>query len=190
MLDLRSRRSVLYLPAANPRAVEKARTLACDCVILDLEDAVAPDAKVAARVAAVAAVQAGGWGGREVLLRVNGLATSWSADDFAAAGEAGVAGVVVPKVDGAADVSVAVRRSGGLPVWAMIETPRGVLAADAIAGVPGVAALVAGMADLTVDLRAKPGSRPPAAAVQLEPHRPRGARRRCPRVRWRVHRHP
>lgn len=158
MLDSRPRRSVLYLPAANARAIAKARTLTCDCVILDLEDAVAPDAKVAARAAAVAAVQAGGWGAREVLLRVNGLATPWSADDFAAASEAGVAGIVVPKLDDAADVGVAVHRAGTIPVWAMIETPRGVLAADAIAAVNGIAALVAGMADLANDLRAKPGA--------------------------------
>jgi citrate lyase beta subunit len=158
MLDLRPRRSVLYLPAANARAVAKARTLACDCVILDLEDAVAPEVKVAARAAAVAAVQAGGWGEREVLLRVNGLATAWSSDDFAAAVGAGVAGIVVPKIDSVADLAETVRRAGGLPVWAMIETPRGVLAADGIAAVPGVAALIAGMADLGADLRAKPGT--------------------------------
>ncbi len=159
MFDVRPRRSVLYLPAANARAMTKARTLPCDCVILDLEDAVAPEAKVAARAAAVAAVRDGGWGEREVLLRVNGLATAWSADDFAAATGTGAAitGVVVPKIDSVADVTEAVRRAAGLPVWAMIETPRGVLAADTIAEVPGVAALVAGMADLAADLRAKPG---------------------------------
>lgn len=158
MLDSRPRRSVLYMPAANARAIAKARTLACDCVILDLEDAVAPEAKPAARAAAVAAVQAGGWCEREVLLRVNGLATAWSSDDFAAAVGAGVAGIVVPKIDSVADVAEAVRRAGGVPVWAMIETARGVLAADGIAAVPGAAALVAGMADLGADLGAKPGN--------------------------------
>ena len=157
MEDLRPRRSVLYLPAANPRAVAKARTLACDCVILDLEDAVAPEAKADARLAAVAAVGAGGWGPREVLLRVNAIGTEWSDEDFLAARAAQVAGIVVPKVDSLADVAEAVRRAGGIPVWAMIETPRGVFAADLIAAVPGVAALVAGMADLTKDLRAHPG---------------------------------
>jgi len=158
MLTVRPRRSVLYLPAANARAIAKARTLTCDCVILDLEDAVAPEAKVIARAASVAAVQAGGWGAREVLIRVNGLATPWSADDFAAATEAGVAGIVVPKIDHAADVGVAIHRAGNIPVWAMIETPRGVLAADAIAATPGVAALIAGTADLANDLRARPGA--------------------------------
>ena len=158
MLTVRPRRSVLYLPAANARAIAKARTLTCDCVILDLEDAVAPEAKVIARAASVAAVQAGGWGAREVLIRVNGLATPWSADDFAAATEAGVAGIVVPKIDHAADVGVAIHRAGNIPVWAMIETPRGVLAADVIAATPGVAALIAGTADLANDLRARPGA--------------------------------
>ncbi len=158
MLTVRPRRSVLYLPAANARAIAKARTLTCDCVILDLEDAVAPEAKVIARAASVAAVQAGGWGAREMLIRVNGLATPWSADDFAAATEAGVAGIVVPKIDHAADVGVAIHRAGNIPVWAMIETPRGVLAADAIAATPGVAALIAGTADLANDLRARPGA--------------------------------
>jgi citrate lyase beta subunit len=153
------RRSVLYLPAANPRAIAKARTLDCDAVILDLEDAVAPAAKPAAREAAVAAVREGGWGHRAVMIRVNALVTPWSEDDFAAVtGLDGLAGVVVPKVADAADAAVAVSRVGGLPVWAMVETPAGVFAADAIAATPGVTALVAGMADLAADLRARPGS--------------------------------
>lgn len=154
--DLRPRRSVLYLPANRESAVAKARTLAADCVILDLEDAVQPEAKDAARAAAVAAAQAGGWGSRELLLRVNGLGTSWSAADFAAAGAAGFGALVVPKVDSAEEARAAVAAAGGLPVWAMIETPRGVLAAPAIADVPGVVALLAGMADLAKDLRARP----------------------------------
>ncbi len=154
--DLRPRRSVLYLPANRESAVAKARTLATDCVILDLEDAVAPDAKDAARAAAVAAAQAGGWGGRELLLRVNSLATPWSVDDFAAARRGGFDGVVVPKVDSAAEAAAAVAAAGGVPVWAMIETPRAVIEAPAIAATPGVVALVAGMADLAKDLRTKP----------------------------------
>ena len=158
MEDLTRRRSVLYLPAANARAIEKARGLAADCVILDLEDAVAPDAKDAARAAAVAAARAGGWGGRELLMRVNGIGTPWSTDDFASVAGAGFAGIVVPKVDSLADCAEAVRRAAGVPVWAMIETPRGVFAADLIAAVPGVTALVAGMADLTKELRAHPGA--------------------------------
>ena len=152
----RPRRSILYLPAANARAVVKARTLDSDAVILDLEDAVAPAVKEAARAAAVAAA-GDDWGHRELLLRVNGLTTLWSEADFAAVENSGFAGIVVPKVDSAADALVAVSRAHGRPVWAMIETPRGVLAAAAIAAVPGVTALVAGMADLTNDLRARPG---------------------------------
>ena len=152
----RPRRSILYLPAANARAIVKARTLDSDAVILDLEDAVAPAMKEVARAAAVAAAR-DDWGHRELLLRVNGLTTPWSEADFAAAENSGFAGVVVPKVDSAADALVAVSRAHGRPVWAMIETPRGVLAAAAIAAVPGVTALVAGMADLTNDLRAQPG---------------------------------
>ena len=127
-----------------------------DCIILDLEDAVQPDAKAAARDAAVAAMAAGGWGSRSVLLRVNAPGTPWSADDFAAARSSGFAGVVVPKVSSAAVAADAVAQAGGVPLWAMIETPAGVLAAPAIAAVPGVAALLAGMADLAKDLRCRP----------------------------------
>ncbi len=153
---LRPRRSVLYLPANRESAVAKARMLAADAVILDLEDAVQPDAKPAARDAAVAAAAAGGWGERELLLRVNGVGTLWHAADLAAARSAGFDGVVVPKVDGPAEAAQAVAQAGGLPLWAMIETARGVLAAPAIAGTAGVVALVAGMADLAKELRARP----------------------------------
>lgn len=162
--QLRPRRSVLYLPANRDSAIAKARTLASDCVILDLEDAVQPAAKAEARAAAVAAAQAGGWGRRELLLRVNGMASAEAPADFAAA--AGVAGtndpgagfdaIVVPKVESVAEAQAAVAAAAGVPVWAMIETPRGVLAAADIAAVPGVAALVAGMADLAKDLRCRP----------------------------------
>jgi citrate lyase beta subunit len=149
-------RSALYLPANRDSAIAKARTLPADCIILDLEDAVQPDAKDAARAAAVAAVAAGGWDGRQVLLRVNALATSWSAADFAAVRSGGFAGVVVPKVDTAAQAGRAVAAAGGVPLWAMIETPAGVLDAPQIAAVPGVTALLAGMADLAKDLRCRP----------------------------------
>jgi citrate lyase beta subunit len=159
MTDIfRPRRSILYLPAANPRAIAKARTLDADCIILDLEDAVAPDAKVDARAAAVAAVAEGGWGPREIGIRVNSLATLWSIDDFAAAAVSGADFIVVPKVETAREAEEAVMRASGKPVWAMIETPRGVLDAPDIAAVDGVSALLAGTADLTKDLRAKPGA--------------------------------
>src|SRR6201999_1567457 len=100
----RPRRSALYMPASNPRAVEKARSLACDAVILDLEDAVAPEAKPAAREQAVEAVRTGGFGRREVIIRCNGLDTPWGADDLKAAAAAGPDAILVPKVNGPADI--------------------------------------------------------------------------------------
>jgi citrate lyase beta subunit len=153
----RPRRSVLYMPASNPRAIEKARGLDCDAVILDLEDAVAPDAKGAARAAAVEALKAGGFGHREMALRVNGFGTEWMADDFAAAVAARPDAIVVPKVDTEAQARAAARLAAGIPVWAMIESPRAVLDCDRIAAVDGVTALVAGMADFAKDIGATPG---------------------------------
>lgn len=164
MTDFRAHRSVLYLPAANARAIEKARTLDADVVILDLEDAVAPDAKPAARDAAVEAVKSGGWGRRAVAIRVNGIGTNWYEADFLAVKAAKPAAVVVPKVNSAAEAAEAVRLAGGVPVWAMIETPRGVQAVDAIADTPGVAALVVGAADLEKDLGCRVG--PVRAEIQ------------------------
>ncbi|MFN7177001.1 MAG: HpcH/HpaI aldolase/citrate lyase family protein [Thermaurantiacus sp.] len=157
MTDFRPRRSVLYLPGSNARAIEKARTLAADVVIIDLEDAVAPDAKEAARAAAIAAVAAGGWGGREVAIRVNGLDTHWAASDFAAVAASAADVLVVPKIAGAADAARAVALAGDKPVWPLIETPRAVLGVEAIADTPGIRGLVAGFADLAKDLRLKTG---------------------------------
>jgi citrate lyase beta subunit len=164
MTDFRAYRSALYLPAANARAIEKARTLDADVVILDLEDAVAPDAKPAARAAAAEAVTAGGWGRRTVAIRVNGIGTQWCEADFLAVRSAQPAAVVVPKVSSAAEAAEAVRLAGGVPVWAMIETPRGVQAVDAIADTQGVAALVVGAADLEKDLGCRVG--PARAEIQ------------------------
>ena len=155
-------RSVLYVPASNARALEKARTLPCDAVIVDLEDAVAPVAKPAARSAAVAAIRGGGWGHRLVALRVNGLETPWGLADVAVAAASGAHAVVLPKVEDAAAVGTADRALGmhGAPaeleLWAMIETPRGVLAAAEIAAAsPRLSCLVAGTSDLVKDLRAR-----------------------------------
>ncbi len=156
MADNRPRRTLLYLPASNARALEKARELPADVVILDLEDAVAPDAKPAAREAAVAAV-ATDFGASEVGIRVNGLGTPWSDADFEAVSKSAAAFIVVPKVDSPEEARTAVAKANGKPIWAMIETPRAVLKADEIADVPGIKALIAGFADLTKDLRAKPG---------------------------------
>src|ERR1700686_886565 len=97
-MAIRPRRSVLYMPGANARALEKPRTLPCDAVILDLEDAVAPDAKVAARQQVMTAVTAGGFGTREVIVRINGLDTAWWLDDLGAAAKAHPDGILVPKV--------------------------------------------------------------------------------------------
>jgi citrate lyase subunit beta / citryl-CoA lyase len=145
---MRPRRSVLYLPASNARAIEKARTLPCDAIILDLEDAVAPSAKDMARAQAADAIRAGGFGRRELIVRVN----AGDAADLAAA--AGADAVLVPKVDSADDLAWARARTP-LPIWCMIETPRGVLAAAEIAAA-GAQCLVAGTSDLITDLRAQP----------------------------------
>lgn len=146
------------MPGSNPRAVAKARSLPCDTVILDLEDAVAPDMKDAARAAVLAELKAGGFGHREVTVRVNGFGTPWTAEDFAAVAAARPDAIVVPKVDSVEQAAEAVRLAAGVPVWAMIESPRAVLDADQIAAVAGVAALVAGMADLAKETGARPGT--------------------------------
>jgi citrate lyase subunit beta / citryl-CoA lyase len=150
-------RSALFLPASNPRAITKARTLASDAVILDLEDAVAPAAKSAARGAAVAAVREGGFGERLLVVRTNGLDTSHAADDLAALAEAHPAAVLIPKVDDVATLA-AVRAALGpdVPLWAMIETCRGILSLGAIAQAAtelGLTALVAGTNDLAKEMR-------------------------------------
>jgi citrate lyase subunit beta/citryl-CoA lyase len=162
MDPVRPRRSVLYVPASNPRALEKARTLPCDAVIVDLEDGVAPSAKPAARSAAVAAISAGGWGEREVALRVNGLDTAWGPADLAAAAASGAHAVALPKVESAGAVGSAERvlAMHGAPeelaLWATIETPRGVLAAAEIAAASRrLACLVMGTSDLVKDLGAR-----------------------------------
>lgn len=159
MATYRPRRSVLYLPASNARAVEKARTLPCDAVILDLEDAVAPDAKDAAREAAVTAVRAGGFGRRELAIRVNGVGTDWHEADLAAACAAGPDAIVVPKVDSARTVQdlAAALEALGAPdhtaLWAMIETPRAVLDAAQIADASDrLTVLVLGTNDLVKEL--------------------------------------
>jgi citrate lyase subunit beta/citryl-CoA lyase len=158
----RPRRSALYMPASNARAVEKARGLPADVIILDLEDAVAPEAKPEARAAAVAAVRAGGFGRREVVIRVNGLSTPWGADDLAAAAEAGPDAVLVPKVNGPADVLAYHVALGAAPaatrLWAMIETCPAMFELNAIAAASGttrLAALVMGVNDLAKEMKAR-----------------------------------
>nr|MBF0664461.1 CoA ester lyase [Brevundimonas sp.] len=142
-------RSVLYLPASNPRAIEKARDLDCDAVILDLEDAVAPDAKAEARRAMAEAVWAGGFGPR-VGVRINGLDTPWGADDLAALAGLSPACVVAPKIESAeAARAIAARLPGGVALWLMVETPLALLRLDQIAGAGApLAALMLGINDL------------------------------------------
>lgn len=154
----RPRRSMIYMPSSNARALEKAKTLSADGLIFDLEDAVAPEAKSSARTAAVAAAKSGAYGNREVLIRVNGLDTEWIAEDVNAVAASGAHGVVVPKVNGAEDVRRAdqmLRDAGapdGLALWAMMETPKGIISAAEIAAGPRLAGMIAGTADLAKDL--------------------------------------
>ena len=155
------RRSVLFMPASNPRAMAKARDLPCDAVILDLEDAVAPEAKEAARAAALAAA-AEGFGTRACAVRINALDTSWGAADAAAlAGAPGVAAVVVPKVASAAELSAvrALLGADGPPLWAMIETCGAILRlAEIVAAGAGLELLIAGTNDLAKEMRCRPGA--------------------------------
>ncbi|WP_419946433.1 HpcH/HpaI aldolase/citrate lyase family protein [Candidatus Poriferisodalis sp.] len=156
----RPRRSVLYMPAANARALEKAKTIAADALIFDLEDAVAPDAKEAAREGACAAVASGAYGHRELTIRCNGLDTPWGRDDIAAAGAAAPSAVVIPKVDNAVELAAvsALLEAAGAPdstrIWAMIETPGGIAKSRAIADFERVDALVMGTNDMAKELRA------------------------------------
>jgi len=151
------------MPGANARALDKARTLAADVLILDLEDAVAPAAKETARANVVATLAQGGYGGRELLVRVNALDSAWGRADIAAVACSALDGLVLPKVESASQVLDAIEAlaaqgaADDLPLWCMIETPRGVLHADAIAGAAGcVAGLVMGTSDLAKELRAQP----------------------------------
>lgn len=157
-------RSVLFLPAGNPRAVEKAKTLPCDAVVLDLEDSTAPEHKTGARDAMAAALAAGGFGDRAVIVRVNGLDTPWGEADLAAAATAGPDAVLAPKIDDAEAVGRYDRHLAAAPpstrLWVMIETARAVLNLGAIAqtvATTRLSALVVGVNDLSKDLRCRNG---------------------------------
>ena len=158
----RPRRSALYMPASNAKAIEKARTLDCDVIILDLEDAVAPEAKAVAREQAAAAVRAGGFGHRELVIRTNGLDTPWGPEDLAAAAEAGPDAILVPKVNDAADVAKYDQAIRGAPdktrLWTMIETCRAVFRLDEISDAAAssrLSAWVMGTNDLAKEMRAR-----------------------------------
>ena len=157
----RPRRSVLYMPGSNARALEKAKTLAADALILDLEDAVAPDAKALAREQVCKAVVEGGYGARELIIRTNGLDTPWGKDDIIAAAKAAPDAILLPKVETAAQVEAAealLQQHGQdkTAIWCMMETPKGILHAEQIAAAsPRLAALVLGTSDLVKDLNAQ-----------------------------------
>jgi citrate lyase subunit beta/citryl-CoA lyase len=161
-MQLRPRRSVLYMPGANARALEKARTLAADGLILDMEDAVSPDAKATAREQIVAAVTQGGYGPREIIIRVNGLETAWGHDDVAAVARVGAGAILFPKVESPEQIHAAVAaldKAGApadLPIMIMAETPRGILNINAIAGAsPRLVCIVMGTSDLAKELRVR-----------------------------------
>lgn len=179
-MTLRPRRSVLYMPGSNARALEKARTLPADVVILDLEDAVAPDAKEVARDQVAAAVTAGGFGHREVVVRINGLDTAWGADDLKALAPTGADVILIPKVSRPEDL-VATGKAiigAGAPdrtaVWAMMETPLAMLNAAAIAAATAdrrtrLSGFVMGTNDLAKETGARivPGRAPMNAWLML-----------------------
>ena len=157
--SIHPRRSVLYMPGSNARALVKGQTLAADGLIMDLEDAVAPDAKEEARARVCDAVARGGYGKREIVVRVNALSTPWGYQDIVCASRSGADGILLPKVESADTVRQAelVMAEAGAPedmsIWCMMETPRGILRADAVADAsPRVACFVMGTSDLTKDL--------------------------------------
>lgn len=171
-MKIRPRRSVLYMPGSNARALEKAATLPADALILDLEDAVAPDAKGLARTQVCAAVKDRRFGKREIVIRINGLDTDWGHDDMAAAAEAGPDAILVPKVNDLVDVEHAEQHMGEAraALWLMIETPQAIFHANEIAGAGGrLACLVMGTNDLVKELRAQhtPGREALLASLNL-----------------------
>ncbi len=176
MSDFKPLRSVLYMPSSNERALEKAKTLPADAIIFDLEDAVAPDAKPAAREAAAAAVQSGDYGRRHLVIRVNGIGTEWHDDDIATASKAGPDVVLVPKVNSADEVLqlVEAMEAAGAPehttLWAMVETPIGMLNALSIAQASErLTGFVMGTNDLVKELYAEhvPGRQPVITGLGL-----------------------
>ena len=162
MTRLRPRRSFLYMPGSNSRALEKGRSLAADGLILDLEDAVAPDAKEQARIHIRTALFVGGYGKRELIIRTNALNSPWGHADLAAMADCGADGILLPKIESADAVRQAesVLREHGAPpelkIWCMMETPRGILHAEEIADAsPHMQGFVMGTSDLAKDLRAE-----------------------------------
>lgn len=165
-MQTRPTRSALYIPGSKPRALDKARGLTCDVILFDLEDAVAPDAKIEARSTLHDALAQGGYGGRLKLVRINGLDTDWGADDARAAAKMPCDGVLVPKVSSPADLDAVADLVPDLPLWAMMETPLGILNAQTIAAHPRLEGFVIGTNDLAKDM----GSRTRAALTTALQH--------------------
>lgn len=152
---LRPYRSVLYIPGSKPRALDKARTLPVDAIIFDLEDAVSADEKDNARDTLKAALAEGGYGNRVKIVRINGLDTQWGKADAEAVEDMDADVVLLPKVGSAADVDALAAITGDMPVWAMMETPRGMLNAAEIAAHPLMAGMVMGTNDLAKELNTR-----------------------------------
>ena len=157
-MDQQPYRSALYIPGSKERALEKARGLACDAILFDLEDAVTPEEKPAARETLASALAQGGYGARARIVRVNGLDSQWGADDLAAVAKMRPDGILVPKVEGLQSIDAVVSQVSGVPVWAMMETPQAILNAAAIAAHENVMGFVMGTNDLAKDLGTRAGT--------------------------------
>ena len=170
-MDHRARpyRSVLYIPGSNARALEKAKTLPVDAIIFDLEDAVAADEKPNARQTLAASLKAGGYGDRFKIVRINALDTEWGAQDVAAMAGVGADAILLPKVGSAADLDALGALIDGVELWAMIESPQGILHAEDIAAHPRLTGFVLGTNDLAKDLncRFRPDRLPLMSALQI-----------------------
>ena len=151
-MHTRPTRSALYIPGSKDRALEKARNLPVDVILFDLEDAVAPDAKIAARDTLFAALAGGGYGPRQRIVRINGLDTQWGRADAAAVAAMDCDAILLPKVNSTADVDALAALVPDLPIWAMMETPQSVLNAAQIAAHPRMAGFVMGTNDLAKDM--------------------------------------
>ncbi|WP_027244591.1 HpcH/HpaI aldolase/citrate lyase family protein [Leisingera daeponensis] len=170
-MDPRARpyRSVLYIPGSKPRALEKAKTLPVDAVIFDLEDAVSVDEKPNARATLAQALEAGGFGARMKIVRINGLDTEWGREDAIAAAKMDCDAILLPKVNAPADLDALAEITGDIPLWAMMETPRAMLNAAAIAAHPRLQGMVMGTNDLAKELqtRYRPDRLPMMAGLGL-----------------------
>lgn len=162
-------RSALYVPASRSRAIDKARSVAADAIIFDLEDAVAPGEKPAARAQLSEALERGGYGSRAKLVRINGLDTEWGREDMAAFANSSADAILLPKVNGPEDVEVAADSAPRAKLWAMMETPNAALNAAVIAAHPRVDGFAMGTNDLARDLgcRSRPDRAPLMAALQI-----------------------